>query len=113
MFGTAQFTEGDILGPTNNNNENGDVHSDDDEDEGGTNSHKTLRDLMSEGKVVRRSSPGDGDGVDAVKAKMEEVMGVGDVDKMDLMVNSARKHASRNPGVLIEALENKIKQLVR
>lgn len=65
---------------------------------------------MSQGKVVRRSSARDG--VEAVKAKMEEVMGVGDVDKMDLMVNSARKHVSKNPGVLIEALENKIKQLV-
>ena len=108
MFGSAQFTEGDILGPTNT--ENGNVRIDaDSDDEGGTDLHKTLRDLMSQGKVVRRSSR---EGVEAVKAKMEEVMGVGDVDKMDLMINSARKHALKNPGVLIEALENKIKQLV-
>ena len=94
MFGSAQFTEGDILCPTD-----GEVRMDaDSDDEGGTGSHKTLRDLMSEGKVV--------------KAEMEEVAGVGDVDKMNLMVDSARRHASRNPRVLIEALENKIKQLV-
>jgi hypothetical protein len=52
-------------------------------------SGKTLRDLVAEGKVVRRRSSHEG--VDAVKAKMEEVMGVGDADKMDIAVNAARR----------------------
>jgi hypothetical protein len=105
VFGDAQFTEGDILG----HNEDEDVHIDD-EDEDGNTERKTLRDLVAEGKVVRRRSPPSGDGVEAVKAKMEEVMGVGDADKMDLAVSSARRHG--NSAALIQALENKIKQLV-
>ena len=105
VFGDAQFTEGDILG----HKEDEDVHIDD-EDEDGNTEQKTLRDLVAEGKVVRRRSPPSGDGVEAVKAKMEEVMGVGDADKMDLAVSSARRHG--NSAALIQALENKIKQLV-
>lgn len=113
VFGDAQFTEGDILGPTSEphveDNENEDVQIDGDSDEEGANrKRKTLRDLVAEGKVVRRRSSHDG--VDAVKAKMEEVMGVGDADKMDIAVNVARRQGS--PSALIQALENKIKQLV-
>jgi hypothetical protein len=105
VFGGAQFTEGDILGhPEGDIQIDGDTTSDEDED--GITERKTLRDLVAEGKVVRRRVPG----VDDVKAKMEEVMGVGDADKMDLAVNSARKHG--NSSALILALENKIKQLV-
>jgi hypothetical protein len=105
VFGGAQFTEGDILGhPEGDIQIDGDTTSDEDED--GITERKTLRDLVAEGKVVRRRVPG----VDDVKVKMEEVMGVGDADKMDLAVNSARKHG--NSSALILALENKIKQLV-
>ena len=111
VFGGAQFTEGDILGHVDSDKE-GDEDRDttDNEDEGGG-TEKTLRDLVAEGKVVRRRSPLPGDdGVEAVRAKMEEVMGVGDSDKMDLAVSSARRHG--NLSELIHALENKIKQLV-
>jgi len=37
-------------------------------------------------------------------------MGVGDADKMNIAVNSARRNG--NSSALIQALENKIKQLV-
>jgi hypothetical protein len=113
VYGGPQFTEGDILGHTEENEDadvqiDGDTTSDEDED--GNTERKTLRDLVAEGKVVRRRSPSGGEGAGGVKAKMEEVMGVGDADKMDLAVNSARRHG--NSSTLIQALENKIKQLV-
>jgi hypothetical protein len=116
VYGDAQFTEGDILGHTEDPNEDADVQIDgdgtgtSDEDEDGNAQRKTLRDLVAEGKVVRRRSPPGADGVNAVKAKMEEVMGVGDADKMNIAVNSARRNG--NSSALIQALENKIKQLV-
>jgi hypothetical protein len=116
VYGDAQFTEGDILGHTEDPNEDADVRIDgdstgtSDEDEDGNTQRKTLRDLVAEGKVVRRRSPPGADGVNAVKAKMEEVMGVGDADKMNIAVNSARRNG--NSSALIQALENKIKQLV-
>jgi len=116
VYGDAQFTEGDILGHTEDPNEDADVQIDgdstgtSDEDEDGNTQRKTLRDLVAEGKVVRRRSPPGADGVNAVKAKMEEVMGVGDADKMNIAVNSARRNG--NSSALIQALENKIKQLV-
>lgn len=108
-FGEAQFTEGDIL-PVNPLL--GEVEQDleveiegDDEDEA-QREQKTLRDLVAEGKVVRNSS---GSGVDAVKAKMEEVMGLGDTDKMDLAILAARKRGDKSS--LVTTLENKVKQL--
>jgi hypothetical protein len=114
VYGDAQFTEGDILGHAEDANEDADVQIDGDgdstSDEDGNAQRKTLRDLVAEGKVVRRRSPPGADGVNAVKAKMEEVMGVGDADKMDIAVNSARRNG--NSSALIQALENKIKQLV-
>jgi hypothetical protein len=113
VFGGAQFTEGDILGHAEGN-EDGDVQIDgdttSDEDEDGSTERKTLRDLVAEGKVIRRRSPPSGDGVEAIKAKMEEIMGVGDADKMDLAVSSARRQGDSS--ALIQALENKVKQLV-
>lgn len=113
VFGDAQFTEGDILGLTNDHhaedNEIRGVQVDGDSDEEDANrERKTLRDLVAEGRVVRRRA--DHEGVDAVKAKMEEVMGVGDADKMDIAIHVARR--KNNPSALIQALEDKIKQLV-
>ncbi|RDB19826.1 hypothetical protein Hypma_012810 [Hypsizygus marmoreus] len=106
-FGEPQFTEGDIL-PVDISRpaveEDVEVEI---EGDGGDEAHreqKTLRDLVTEGKVVRSSI-----GVDAVKAKMEEVMGVGDADKMDLAILAARKRDDKSS--LITALENKVKQL--
>ncbi|KII95031.1 hypothetical protein PLICRDRAFT_169723 [Plicaturopsis crispa FD-325 SS-3] len=86
VFGDAQFTEGDILG----------LPSFGEDDATGS----TLRDLVAKGKVVTR---------EGVKAKIEEVMGLGDADRMDLAILTARRN-NDTPGLLL-ALENKIKQL--
>lgn len=112
VFGGAQFTEGDVLGLASevnieNGDEDGDIDIGGDEDEN-REQHKTLRDLVAEGKVVTRQKVGEG--VEAVKAKMEEVMGLGDADRMDIAINSARRQGNRT--ALISALENKVKQLV-
>jgi hypothetical protein len=107
VFGDVQFTEGDILGPTSDPPL--DVSLEEDLENGDTQrEQKTLRDLVAEGKVLRRRlSPG----TEHVKAKMDEIMGVGDADKMDLAIAAARKQG--NAKALITALENKVKQLVR
>ncbi|KII95016.1 hypothetical protein PLICRDRAFT_96569, partial [Plicaturopsis crispa FD-325 SS-3] len=91
VFGDVQFTEGDILG----------LPREDGEDDA---TGSTLRDLVAKGKVVTRTT-----GVEGVKAKVEEVMGLGDADRMDLAILTARRN-NDTPGLLL-ALENKIKQL--
>lgn len=110
VFGGAQFTEGDILGPQ------AQVQIDSDSDSDSDTSHpphKTLRELVAAGRVVRRTDGPKIDGVESVevvKAKMEEVLGVGDADRLDGAVDSARMHGDRS--ALVLALEDKIKQLV-
>lgn len=104
QFGDAQFTEGDILPSGTSQPAIEDfVEIEDDEDE----TQKTLRALVAEGKAVRRTSD---DRIAGVKAKMEEVMGVADTEKMDLAILGARKRGDKSS--LITALENKVKQLV-
>ncbi|GLB34070.1 putative E3 ubiquitin-protein ligase RNF220 [Lyophyllum shimeji] len=108
-FGEPQFTEGDIL-PVNPSrgevDEDIEVEIEGDDEDGAQREQKTLRDLVAEGKVVRKAS---GNDVDEVKAKMEEVMGLGDTEKMDLALLAARKRGDK--ASLITALENKVKQL--
>ena len=65
---------------------------------------KTLRDLVAEGKVVWR------DRAEDLKAKMIEVLGVGEVDQVDRAVLIAKKRGDK--AALVAALENKIEQLV-
>lgn len=96
-YGEVQFTEGDILDPRT-------VEVDVDGDE-----HRTLRDLVAEGKVVKRLSPQQ-EGIEAVKAKMDEVMGIGETDQLDREIQTARK--KRDVSALVAALENKVRQLV-
>ncbi|TFK43780.1 hypothetical protein BDQ12DRAFT_709471 [Crucibulum laeve] len=109
-FGDAQFTEGDIL-PINftrqDVEEDIEVESEGEEEEEAQIEKKSLRDLVAEGKIVRRATPLEG--VTALKAKMDEVMGLADTDKMELAVRGARKRGDKN--ALITALENKVKQL--
>jgi hypothetical protein len=110
-FGDAQFTEGDILSIDHPQVVEEDIEEEiegDSEDEA-QREQKTLRDLVAEGKVVRKADSSDG--IDAMKEKMEEVMGVGDADKMDLAILAARKRGDK--ASLITALKNKVKQLVR
>lgn len=118
VFGDVQFTEGDILteastraGPPDGN-EDLEVEIEGDSDDEAQREQKTLRDLVAEGKVVKRRTtiPGGSGDVEAVKAKMEEVMGVGDADKMDIAVNSARRQGDSD--ALVLALDEKVKHLV-
>ena len=69
----------------------------------------TLRDLVAEGKVTKGKEKNH-EGLDVVKAKMDEVMGVGEADRMDRAVLSAKR--SGNRPALIKALEEKVKYLV-
>ncbi|KAG7447575.1 uncharacterized protein BT62DRAFT_966570 [Guyanagaster necrorhizus] len=101
-FGCPQFTEGDILGPAPAPEIEVDV---DIENEGHGSVATTLRDLVAEGKVTKGKEKIHG-GLDAVKAKMDEVMGVGEADRMDRAILTAR-HSSNRPA-LIKALEEKV-----
>ncbi|KAH7930641.1 hypothetical protein BV22DRAFT_999966 [Leucogyrophana mollusca] len=107
MFGNAQFTEGDILGATTDSHE-AEIDIEGEPIASGSGTHQTLRDLVAEGKIVGRGSSENVE-LEGVKAKMVEVMGLGDMDKTDLAIVAARKQSDSAP--LILALENKIKQL--
>ncbi|KAK0243151.1 hypothetical protein EDD85DRAFT_318370 [Armillaria nabsnona] len=102
-FGCPQFTEGDILGPAPAPEVEVDI-----ETEGDGAVAMTLRDLVAEGKVTKGKEKTH-EGLDVVKAKMDEVMGVGEADRMDRAVLSAKQ--SGNRPVLIKALEEKVKYL--
>ncbi|KAK0230403.1 hypothetical protein IW262DRAFT_1488781 [Armillaria fumosa] len=104
-FGCPQFTEGDILGPAPAPEVEVDV---DIETEGDGTVAMTLRDLVAEGKVTKGKEK-TYEGLDVVKAKMDEVMGVGEADRMDRAVLSAKQSGSRP--ALIKALEEKVKYL--
>ncbi|KZT24578.1 hypothetical protein NEOLEDRAFT_1163276 [Neolentinus lepideus HHB14362 ss-1] len=100
VFGEAQFTEGDVLDGTVDAN-----FERDEEDKGdGQDRHdkeSTLRALVTQGKVAKRR--------DALKAEMDEIMGVGETDLMDLAIRSAKRKG--DTVALVIALENKVKQL--
>ncbi|KAK0499692.1 hypothetical protein EDD18DRAFT_1441961, partial [Armillaria luteobubalina] len=104
-FGCPQFTEGDILGPAPAPEVEVEV---DIETEGDGAVAMTLRDLVAEGKVTKGKEK-TYEGLDVVKAKMDEVMGVGEADRMDRAVLSAKQSGSRP--ALIKALEEKVKYL--
>lgn len=104
-FGMAQFTEQDVINPVTSGQLD-DV--DEDDEEGGEDGNKTLRDLVAEGKVVtRRTLTPD---LNGVRAEVEEVIGVGDADRMNEAITAARRKGDKNR--LIAALEEKVKQLV-
>lgn len=112
VFGDVQFTESDVVtyspreqpAPVADSSTQSSVEADhdveDDED--------ALRALVAAGKVIRRRTPPDN--IAGVKAKMEEVMGVGEADRVDAAVLAARRVGSK--ASLINALEEKIKLLV-
>ncbi|KAF9481866.1 hypothetical protein BDN70DRAFT_991605 [Pholiota conissans] len=108
IFGAAQFTEKDVVP----------IHAqisdavDEDveveiEDSDGENQEATLRHLVAAGKVVKRDIQVDIN--DTVKKQMNEVMGVSEIDKLDLAIVSARQRGDRI--ALVLALESKVKQL--
>lgn len=105
MFGTAQFTEVDILSGSFSQENSGE--DDVDVDGFGSEANNSLRDLVAN-RVTKRDSPVEV--LDSVKAAMEQVMGVGDADKIEIAVARARQQS--DPEALIQALEGKVKQLV-
>ncbi|KAG6882509.1 hypothetical protein C0992_011462, partial [Termitomyces sp. T32_za158] len=112
-FGDVQFTEGDVLPIPSSRaeeNEEEDVEIDGNEanDSDVQRTQQTLRELIAEGKAERNSS---GSKLDETKAKLEEVLGISDTDKMDLAILAAKKRGDK--ASMITALENKVKQLRR
>ncbi|KAL0059857.1 hypothetical protein AAF712_013339 [Marasmius tenuissimus] len=109
VYGDAQFTEGDILPlPEHNTRLPEEVEGVRDgvaEDQ--QPSDTTLRDLVAEGKILKKVSEVDDT---HLKARMDEIMGLGEADKMDLAILAARRKG--NSSALIAALQNKITQLV-
>ncbi|KAI0080780.1 hypothetical protein K474DRAFT_1636710 [Panus rudis PR-1116 ss-1] len=134
IYGAPQFTESDILATVQpsspshdqididvegdgDDNGAGDVHLRDNDESGGEEGEdgeagtreKTLRDLVAEGKVLKRR-PVDGssasrvEAIHEVKKTMDEVMGVGEAEEVDVSIKG-------DSGALIQALENKVKLL--
>lgn len=108
VYGEPQFTEGDVIS-LSRDEESDDMDQDVDveidgetEDETHDDQLKTLHDLVAEGRR--------GDGVEAVRAKMNEIMGVGDTERLDSEIEAARNKG--DVGALTNALESKIKLLV-
>lgn len=107
-FGDAQFTEGDIV-PINT--EQGAVDEDIEVEIMGDNGdearleHMTLRDLIVSGKTAER--PALGKREESVKSQMD----IAEAEKLDLAILLARERGDK--AVLMSALENKLKYMVR
>ncbi|KAL1740787.1 hypothetical protein HDZ31DRAFT_85239 [Schizophyllum fasciatum] len=100
MYGAPQFDEGDIVPvqpPQAEMDENVEIDIEGDDLNA---DHRTLRDLIADGKVVQRSA------VECARAEMEQVMGVGDADRIDLAILSAKKKGDKKS--LIAALQEKV-----
>lgn len=110
-FGEAQFTEGDIV-PVSRQEVDEDIDIDvevDGSDDESPSEQRTLRDLVAAGKVLKQPTPSQ---IGPAQTHSEgTVMGVSDIDSMDLAIAVARRKEDKTN--LIQALENKIKQLVR
>ena len=107
-FGDAQFTEGDIVSI---NAEQGAVDEDIEVEIMGDNGdearleHMTLRDLIVSGKTAER--PALGKREESVKSQMD----IAEAEKLDLAILLARERGDK--AVLMSALENKLKYMVR
>ncbi|KAF8639938.1 hypothetical protein AX17_001188 [Amanita inopinata Kibby_2008] len=114
VYGEAQFTEGDVISLTNDSysadlDEDVHVEIEGETEDDASAEPKTLRDLVAEGKMVRRETSVV-DGTDAVRVKMNEVMGLGDTERLDRAITTARSRGDH--ATLISALENKVRLLV-
>lgn len=110
VFGEPQFTEGDVISlsrdeDSDDMDEDLDIDVDGESEDEVYDEQKTLQDLVAE-----RGRATSGDGVEAVRAKMNEVMGVGDTERLDSEIEVARNKG--DVGALVNALESKIKLLV-
>ncbi|KAG7097315.1 hypothetical protein E1B28_004676 [Marasmius oreades] len=105
VYGAVQFTEGDILPLNDTTTTVAEETEEEPRNEGSEDQplDKTLRSLVAQGRSLKRASEVD------MKARMDEIMGIGETDKMELAILAARREGSHN--ALVVALENKIKQL--
>ena len=122
LYGAPQFTEQDVVAPPELADAGGALSDADTEADvdvngdavasGGTSAGgaqrepkkgKTLHDLVAEGKVVRKY-------VEDAKRIMDEVIGPGDTEQVDLAVELARRAGDQ--AALIRALESKVQLLV-
>ncbi|CAL1700418.1 unnamed protein product [Somion occarium] len=120
IYGAPQFTESDILATVSadvttshspaegSNVQANDVVTEGVEDHSIELTEKSLRDLVAEGKVVKRHVEA-GASTQEVKMTMDQVMGVGEAEEVDISIDLARK--TGNISALIQALENKVKLL--
>lgn len=69
---------------------------------------QTLRDLVAKGRLLGSNSPIEG--VEKIKAEMDEVMGVADLDNVNTAITIARTKGNQH--ALIIALESKVNLLV-
>ena len=69
----------------------------------------TLRDLIVSGKTTESPAPGKGE--ESVKSQLGIITGMAGAEKLDLAILLARERGDNI--VLITALENKLKHLVR
>ena len=88
------------------NDEEVDIEIEDVGDE--TRAEPTLRHLVASGKAVKRNMRSDGNEV--AKHQLDQVMGVSEIDKLDLAVTAARRRGDKN--ALVLALESKLQHLV-
>lgn len=107
VFGIAQFTETDVLSGSFSQENSGD----DSADVGGASSEMdiSIRDLVANGQLIKQNSAPDG--LNLATVVMEQVMGAGDAERMEIAAVRARKEGDQE--ALIRALECKVKQLVR
>lgn len=101
MYGDTQFTEGDIVTdsrPTASENVDVDVVREEE---------KTLRELVAEGKVIRRRKEEEDPELGEQKDPPDE----GEGDRLDLAILAARQR--HDSTLLISLLENKLNYLVR
>lgn len=111
LFGAAQFTEGDIIQLTNGDPD-GSAASEAGDDpvelytsqEGS--STMALKDLVANGKLVRRKAHNVGD----LKQTVDEVMGIGEAEEVEKAIEKARR--GKNDAALIKALESKVQLVV-
>jgi hypothetical protein len=107
VFGDTQFTEGDVLVPSNDprhigDNEELEIEIDGDGDEIRL-QNKSLRDLVAEGGVLMKEE-------DQSKGKEKDFAEDRETSRTDLAIAIARKRG--NLSALVSALDHKVKELV-
>ncbi|EIN10507.1 hypothetical protein PUNSTDRAFT_142505 [Punctularia strigosozonata HHB-11173 SS5] len=112
LFGDVQFTESDVVagnGPVVLLEEVASTGDQEIEDSGEDDAEgKSLRELVALGKVVKRG-PAEGSLAVATKPSVEDAAELGDLDRAEMVLLSARR--TGNPRDLVVALEGKVKLL--